>query len=96
MVMAGQFESLLHPFLILFSMPFAGSGVAIALWATGTPLCMTAYIGIILLVFANRKSSANPYIVVLTCDGSESEKKACPSAARRVLEVTFDQSGLKR
>ena len=50
MVMAGQFESLLHPFLILFSMPFAGSGVAIALWLTDTPLCMTAYIGIILLV----------------------------------------------
>ncbi len=50
MVMAGQFESLLHPFLIMFSIPFAGSGVAIALLATGTPLSMTAYIGIVLLV----------------------------------------------
>ncbi len=50
MVMAGQFESFLQPFLIMFSVPFAFSGVGVALWATGTPLCMTAYIGIILLL----------------------------------------------
>lgn len=50
MVMAGQFESFIHPFLIMFSMPFAGSGVALALLLTGTPLSMSAYIGIVLLV----------------------------------------------
>ncbi len=50
MVMAGQFESFIHPFLIMFSIPFAGSGVALALLATGTPLSMSAYIGIVLLV----------------------------------------------
>lgn len=50
MVMAGQFESFIHPFLIMFSLPFAGSGVALALLATGTPLSMSAYIGIVLLV----------------------------------------------
>lgn len=50
MVMAGQFESFIHPFLIMFSMPFAGSGVALALLMTGTPLSMSAYIGIVLLV----------------------------------------------
>ena len=33
-------------------------------------------IGVILLVFANRKSSANPYIVVIDCDGQESENRA--------------------
>ena len=33
-------------------------------------------IGVILLIFANRKESANPYIVVLTCDDQESEKTA--------------------
>ena len=50
MVMAGQFESFIHPFLIMFSLPFAGSGVALALLATGTPLSMSSYIGIVLLV----------------------------------------------
>ena len=33
-------------------------------------------IGIILLIFVNRKSRTNPYIVVLHCDGAESEKNA--------------------
>ena len=33
-------------------------------------------IGLILLVFVNRKSSANPYILVLQCDGHESEAAA--------------------
>lgn len=50
MVMAAQFESFLHPFLIMFSVPFAFSGVAAGLLLSGTPLSMTAYIGIILLV----------------------------------------------
>ena len=33
-------------------------------------------IGIILLIFANHKDMTNPYIVVLSCDGHESEEKA--------------------
>ena len=33
-------------------------------------------IGIILLVFVNRKSHKNPYIVVVRCDGHDSEIKA--------------------
>lgn len=33
-------------------------------------------IGVILLVFVNRKSHRNPYIVVIRCDGHESETKA--------------------
>ena len=33
-------------------------------------------IGVILLIFVNRKSVTNPYIVVIRCKGSDSEKKA--------------------
>ncbi|MGC8594616.1 MAG: efflux RND transporter permease subunit [Candidatus Kryptoniota bacterium] len=50
MVMASQFESLLDPFVIMFSVPFAFTGVAWALWITKTPLGLTAFIGLILLV----------------------------------------------
>ena len=50
MVMAAQFESLLHPLLIMFSVPFAFSGVSAVLHLTGTPLSMSAYIGMVLLV----------------------------------------------
>lgn len=49
MVMASQFESLLEPFIILFSIPLALAGVVVALVATGTTLQVTALIGIILL-----------------------------------------------
>ena len=40
-------------------------------------------IGIILLVFANHKDSSNPYIVVLSCEGNESEKAAAAYLAQQ-------------
>ena len=49
-VMATQFESLTDPFIIMFTVPFAVSGVFIALWLTDTPLSLIALIGAIMLV----------------------------------------------
>ena len=49
-VMATQFESLSYPFIIMFTIPFAMSGVFIALWMTNTPLSLIALIGAIMLV----------------------------------------------
>ena len=49
MVMASQFESLLEPFVILFTIPLALVGVILGLLVTGTTLQVTALIGIILL-----------------------------------------------
>ncbi|MDR2913039.1 MAG: efflux RND transporter permease subunit [Alistipes sp.] len=49
-VMATQFESLKMPFIIMFTIPFAFTGVFLALWVTGTPLSMIAMIGAIMLV----------------------------------------------
>jgi HAE1 family hydrophobic/amphiphilic exporter-1 len=49
LVMASQFESFLHPFVILFSIPLAISGALIALWITRTPLSVVALIGVIML-----------------------------------------------
>ena len=49
-VMAAQFESLKYPFLIMFSIPFALSGVFIALSLTGNTLNMMSMIGIIMLI----------------------------------------------
>ncbi len=50
MVMASQFESLLDPFLILFSIPFAFTGVAISLTLLRLTVSIMSYIGMILLV----------------------------------------------
>jgi HAE1 family hydrophobic/amphiphilic exporter-1 len=49
-VMATQFENLRMPFIIMFTLPFAFTGVFFALFVTGTPLSMIAMIGAIMLV----------------------------------------------
>jgi HAE1 family hydrophobic/amphiphilic exporter-1 len=49
-VMATQFESLKMPFIIMFTLPFAFTGVFLALFLTGTPLSVIALIGSIMLV----------------------------------------------
>ncbi|MCF7885175.1 MAG: efflux RND transporter permease subunit [Candidatus Marinimicrobia bacterium] len=50
MVMASQFESLLDPFIIIFTVPLAIMGAIWALFFTGTSLSVTALIGMVLLV----------------------------------------------
>lgn len=50
LVMASQFESLKMPVIIMLSIPFAFSGVAFALFITGTTLSMIAAIGAIMLI----------------------------------------------
>ncbi|NHA13584.1 efflux RND transporter permease subunit [Thioalkalivibrio sp. XN279] len=49
LVMASQFESLVHPFVILFTIPLALVGAAWALWLTGTTVSVVAFIGVIML-----------------------------------------------
>jgi uncharacterized membrane protein YhiD involved in acid resistance len=47
-------------------------------------------IGVVLLVFVNRKSHCNPYIVVVSCDGHENE-----TAAKEYLSKMTQRSVLK-
>jgi HAE1 family hydrophobic/amphiphilic exporter-1 len=49
-VMAALFESFLHPFAIMFALPFAFAGVAWMCFLTGTPFNLMAQIGILILV----------------------------------------------
>lgn len=49
-VMASQFESFSNPAIIMFTVPFALSGVILALWMTGVSLDMIGALGIVLLV----------------------------------------------
>ncbi|TWT28018.1 efflux RND transporter permease subunit [Planomicrobium sp. CPCC 101110] len=49
-VMAAQFESFKYPFVIMFTVPLMVIGVSIALFATQTPISITAVIGILVLV----------------------------------------------
>ena len=49
MVMASQFESLLHPFTILLTIPVALVGAIILFWITGTTINIMGVIGIVML-----------------------------------------------
>ncbi len=49
-VMATQFESLLFPFIIMFTIPLAFTGVIYALYITNVPMSIIALIGSIMLV----------------------------------------------
>jgi len=50
MIMAAQFESLLHPFLVLFTLPMGAAGAILALLATGQTLNVISIIGMVVLV----------------------------------------------
>ncbi len=50
LVMAATFESLLHPFIVLFTIPLALVGVVAALLATGTTVTVIVLIGAVMLV----------------------------------------------
>jgi len=49
LVMASQFESLIHPLVILFTIPLALVGAVLALYVTGTTVNVVAFIGVIML-----------------------------------------------
>ncbi|WP_225217944.1 efflux RND transporter permease subunit [Luteimonas colneyensis] len=50
LVMASQFESLLHPFVILFTIPLAMVGAVLGLLLTGNTISVVVFIGLILMV----------------------------------------------
>ena len=65
-----------EPLDIAFLFWAIAAGIVLAAGLIPLAVFGSVIIGVILLVFANRKDHTNPYIVVLSCDGSESEKRA--------------------
>ena len=76
MVMASQFESLIDPLIIMFTIPLAIIGVALALVLTGTSLTVMALVGIVMLVgiIVNNGIVLVDYINQLRARGLELEE----------------------
>jgi len=72
-VMASQFESLLHPFVILFSIPMGLIAVVYALFLLEVPLSVVVFIGLIMLagIMVNDAIVLVDYINVLRKRGME-------------------------
>ena len=50
MILAAEFESLVHPFIVLLAVPLASLGAAFALWVTGNGLNVVSLIGMVVLI----------------------------------------------
>lgn len=89
MVMASQFESLLEPFIIIFTIPLALSGVLIILGITGTPISVTSMVGLILLsgIVVNNGIVMIDYIKILQARGMERQEAIVKGATRRLRPI---------
>lgn len=87
-----------EPLDIAFLFWSIAAGIVLAAGLIPLAVFGSLIIGIILLVFVNRKSHVNPYIVVLQCDGAESEKAAmsCLSShtTRCIVKSKTAQKGM--
>ncbi len=89
LVMASQFESLLHPFVIMFTVPLAMVGAVLALWLSGSPLSVVVFIGLILLVGIVVK---NAIVLIdkvnqLREEGVEKRRAICEAAESRLRPI---------
>jgi multidrug efflux pump subunit AcrB len=57
MVLASQFESLVHPFTVLLAVPLAVTGALVTLWLAGSTINLYSQIGMILLIGLVTKNS---------------------------------------
>ncbi len=94
LVMASQFESLVQPFIIMFTIPFALIGVVITLLVTGTPISVVVLIGVIMLagIVVNNAIVLIDYINQLRQRGMEKReaiKQAGQVRLRPILMTTL-------
>lgn len=92
-IMASQFESLLQPFIIMFSVPLAFVGSAVGLALTGTSLSVVVFLGLIMLVgiVVNNAIVLVDYTNLLRTRGmgpKEAVLTACSVRLRPILMTT--------
>ncbi len=87
MVMACQYESLVHPFVVMFSVPFAAIGVLVLLWGTGTTFNVQSFIGCIMLggIVVNNAILLVDQINILRRQDKLPMREAVAEAGRRRL-----------
>lgn len=94
MIMASQFESFIHPFVIMFTIPLALIGVMLALLFTGKPVSLPVLIGFVMLggIAVNNGIVMVDYINQLKRRGVEKKEailQGCVVRLRPVLITAF-------
>jgi HAE1 family hydrophobic/amphiphilic exporter-1 len=93
-VMAAQFESLLHPFTIMFAIPFCTTGVVFGLLLSGKAFSVPAYIGIIMLagIAVNNAIVLVDYINQLRAKGKTVREAIVEAGPRRLRPIMMTTS----
>lgn len=89
MVMAFQFESFTHPFVIMFSLPTMVIGAMVGLFITNIPLSVTAFMGIIMLaaIVLNNGIILVDYTNILRSRGMERTEALIESGRSRLRPI---------
>ena len=77
-----------EPLEIAFLFWAIAVGIVLAAGLIVLAVIGSAVIGLILIVFVNRRSWLDPYIVVLRCDGAESEREAADFLKKSVTRCS--------
>lgn len=89
MILASQFESLLYPFIIMFTLPFTIIGVALGLLVANETLNIVSFIGVIMLVgiVVNNAIVLIDYINRLKKEGLETHEAIVQGASARLRPI---------
>ncbi len=85
-----------EPLDIAFLFWSLAAGIVLAAGMLPLAIFGSVLIGVILLIFANHKDMSNPYIVVLRCDGHDSEQNALDFLKQRVKKLTVKSKTAQR
>ena len=90
-VMASQFESMVHPFIIMFTVPLALIGVIAALYVAQVPLSVVVFIGLIMLagIVVNNAIVLVDYINTLRRTGMAKVEAIVQAGAVRLRPITM-------
>ena len=77
-----------EPLDIAFLFWAIAAGIVLAAGMIPLAVFGSLFIGIIILIFANRRDMTNPFIVVLECEGHESEEKALDALRQHTRRCT--------
>jgi HAE1 family hydrophobic/amphiphilic exporter-1 len=88
-VMAAQFESLLHPFTIMFAIPFCTTGVVFGLLISRRAFSVPAFIGVIMLagIAVNNAIVLVDYINQLRAKGKTVREAIVEAGTRRLRPI---------
>ncbi len=89
LIMVAQFQSLLSPFIIMFTIPLAFTGGLFGLWITGSPVSVIAMLGFVMLsgIIVNNGIVLVDYVNQLRREGVEKQEAIIQSGKTRLRPI---------